>query len=133
MGSNGVAGLARLAYEAFARRDPEALVEIADPEVEVHLVTGQVAGHDGPYRGHDGIRAYLVDVEAAWDEISLQPRQFVELSEGRLLVLGRVRTRRGTTHMDVPSAWLWETAAGKVTSVRLLVDAEAVASLLASR
>lgn len=130
---NGVAGVAQQAYEAFAQRDRDALVDLADPEVEVHLVTGQLTGPGGPYHGHDGIRAYLDDVEEAWDEIELQPRQFVELPEDRLLVVGRIRTRRGATHIDMPTAWLWSVSGSKVTSVRLLIDAESIASLLAAR
>ncbi|HSI81058.1 MAG TPA: nuclear transport factor 2 family protein [Solirubrobacterales bacterium] len=127
------AGLARRGFEAFARRDLETMVEFADPEIEINVVTAHVAGRDGPYRGHDGIRQYLDDVDATWDEIDLQPRQYVEIGDERVLVLGRVRTRRGSTLIDVPNAWLWELAGGKVKSIRLFVDSESIASLLDAR
>jgi len=126
-------GLARRGYEAFARRDRDEMLAFADPEIEIHLVTGQVAGRDGPYRGPAGVERYLDDVDRIWDEIELQPRQFVELPGERVLVLGRVRTRRGSTHMDVPNAWLWEFAGEKVTSIRVFVDSASLASLLDAR
>jgi ketosteroid isomerase-like protein len=97
----------------FAQRDRKTLVELADPEIAVDSVTNLVAGREGPYRGHGGVGEYLDDVAAAWDEIELQPHEFVELSDERILVVGRVRTRRGTTRIDMSSAWLWEFAGGR--------------------
>jgi ketosteroid isomerase-like protein len=129
----GLVGVVRRAYDAFARRDADALVEFADPDIELHLITGPLTAQGGPYRGLEGIRRYLADVDSVWDEITLQPRQYVEIEDDQVLVLGRVRTRKGTTHMDMPNAWLWEAANGKVTSVRLLVDAESISALLRSR
>lgn len=125
--------LVRRGFEAFARRDVETMLEFTDPEVEIHLVTNLVAGRTEPYRGHEGVREYLADVDAVWDEVELQPRQFVELSPGRMLVLGRVRSRRGATLTDIPNAWLWEAPNGRVSSIRLFVDSQAVSTLLAER
>lgn len=125
--------MVRDAYEAFARRDSEALIALADPEIEIHAVTQHLAGREEPYCGHAGIEEYLEDVDQVWDEIRLRPQQFIELSGNRVLVMGRVRSRRGTTQLDVPNAWLWQLADGKVKLVRLFVDAEAVGVLLAER
>jgi ketosteroid isomerase-like protein len=125
--------VAQRAYEAFAQRDREALVELADPEIAIHLVTNLVAGREGPYRGHAGVGEYLDDVTAVRDEIGLQRHRFLELSDERMLVLGRARTRRGTTRIDMPSAWLWEFAGGEVKAVRVLAEPESIASLPTSR
>jgi ketosteroid isomerase-like protein len=125
--------IARRGYEAFASRDREALVELADPEIEIDAVTNLLAGRDRPYRGHAGIDEYLDDVAALWDEIELQPHKFVELPDERVLVVGRVRTRRARTRIDVPNAWLLTFAGAKVRAVRVLAEPESIASLLATR
>jgi ketosteroid isomerase-like protein len=124
--------MARRAYEAFARRDLEALIELAHPEIAIHVMTSLAAGRDGPYRGHEGIGRYLEDVANVWDEIELQAHRFLELSDERIVVVGRVRTRRGTTRIDLPNAWIWELADGRVKTVRLLADPQSIATLFAA-
>jgi ketosteroid isomerase-like protein len=89
--------LVRQAYEAFSRRDLSVLDKIADPRIEIHTVTGMIAGRTEPYRGYDGIKEYLDDVSELWDEIELLPKEFHELSDTRLVVFGRVRARRASS------------------------------------
>ena len=123
----------RRAFEAFADGDREALIEACHPEVEIHAVTNVVAGREGAYHGPEGVGEYLDDVARIWDSVELQPHQLVELGPGRVLVIGRVRTRRGATRLDVPNAWLWELEGERVRSVRLFVDPETIPVLLAER
>ena len=51
-------------FAAFAARDVEAVLALADPDVEFTAVTGEDAGRTEPYRGHDGMRQYFRDVAA---------------------------------------------------------------------
>jgi ketosteroid isomerase-like protein len=122
--------LARRAYRAFADQDLEAIVKFSDPEVEVHTVTGTVAGRKEPYRGHAGLEAYMRDVNEVWDEIELYPHEFIELEGERVLVLGRVRARREGSMVDTPNAWLWSFKERLVKSVRILGDLEVVRDFL---
>ncbi len=114
--------LVRQAFAAFAARDVDALREISDPDIEVVTVTGMVAGREEPYRGFEGLDAYIADVVAVWDEIELTPTEFHEVSGDRLLVIGRVRARRGPNLVDLPNAWLWEFRDEKVVSARVFGD-----------
>jgi ketosteroid isomerase-like protein len=122
--------LVRQAYKAFSKRDLEALVKIADPAIEIHTVTGMVAGRDEPYRGHDGIQEYLSDVGELWDEIELMPSDFHPLSDTRLVVFGRVRARRELAVIDAPNAWLWEVGEGRIRSARVFGDPQRARELL---
>jgi ketosteroid isomerase-like protein len=106
--------IVRGAYEAFSKRDIEALRKLSDPRIEIHTVTGMVAGRDEPYQGHEGIEEYLRDVAELWDEIELLPADFRPLSESRLVVFGRVRARRALAVIDAPNAWLWEVGEGRI-------------------
>ena len=108
--------LVRQAYEAFARRDAQALAEISDPEIEILSVTGVLAGRDKPYSGVQALADYLDDVQQIWDEIELLPQEVLELDAERVLVFGRVRARRQNSRVDTPNAWLWKLRGGRVLS-----------------
>jgi len=112
----------RRAYQAFDRRDLEALTEIADESIEISTVTGLMAGRDQPYRGHEGIASYLADIGATWTRMELQPQQFIELGEGRVLVFGRARVWHQRGFLDSSNAWLWTLRDDKVVSVRVFAD-----------
>ena len=122
--------LIRQAYQAFSKRDLDALREIADPRIEIDTVTGMIAGRSEPYRGHDGLVEYLRDVGETWDEIELLPTDFHELSDNRLVVFGRVRARRELAVIDAPNAWLWEVGEGRIRSARVFGDPQSARELL---
>ena len=127
---NSPEALVRRAYRAFSERDLDALMKIADPRIEIHTVTGMIAGRDEPYRGHQGLMEYLRDVAELWDEIELLPGDFHELSDSRLVVFGRVRARRELAVIDAPNAWLWEVAEGRIRSARVFGDPQNARELL---
>jgi ketosteroid isomerase-like protein len=114
--------LVRQAYEAFARRDAQALAEISDPEIEISSVTGVLAGRDKPYSGVQALAEYLDDVQQIWDEIELLPQEVLELDAERVLVFGRVRARRQNSRIDTPNAWLWRLRGGRVRSVHVYAE-----------
>jgi ketosteroid isomerase-like protein len=122
--------LVRQAYQAFSERDLEALMEIADPRIEIHTVTGMLAGREEPYRGKQGVMEYLGDVSETWDEIELTATEFHELSDTRLVVFGRVRARRELAVIDAPNAWLWEVGEGRIRSARVFGDPQVARELL---
>lgn len=122
--------LVRRAYRAFSERDLDALMQIADPKIEIHTVTGMVAGRDKPYRGHEGLIEYLRDVSEMWDEIELTAADFHELSDTRLVVFGRVGARRELAVIDAPNAWMWEVGEGRIRSARVFGDPQSARELL---
>jgi ketosteroid isomerase-like protein len=122
--------LVRRAFQAFSKRDLETLRDIADPRIEIHTVTGMLAGREDPYRGFSGVAEYMRAVSQTWDEIELTAAEFHPLSESRILVFGRVRARRELAVIDAPNAWLWEVGEGRIRSARVFGDPEAARELL---
>jgi ketosteroid isomerase-like protein len=122
--------LVRRAYQAFSEQDLDALMQIADPKIEIYTVTGMLAGRGEPYRGHEGLIEYLRDVSEMWDEIELTAADFHELSDTRLVVFGRVRARRELAVIDAPNAWLWEVGEGRIRSARVFGDPQSARELL---
>ncbi len=105
-------------YEAFARRDMEAALAHMDPEIELHLrATSELAGREGPYRGHAGARAYFEDLARVWDELELHADD-IRATAGAVVVFGRVTGRRGGEGMQRAVMWSWTVRGALATSVR---------------
>ena len=111
----------RQLIEAFERRDVEAVVALAHPDVEFHSVTGEVLGHN-PYRGHDGLRSYFADEAQVWDELRISVEQMVP-HDGQLIALGRVWARAGARLIDDSAGWIWRLTDGKVVYGRVFQSA----------
>jgi ketosteroid isomerase-like protein len=121
--------LVKAMFAAFAARDLETVLSLADPEIEFTTVTGEHAGRTEPYRGHDGLREYFRDVAAVWEELRLTPREFRE-EGGLILVTGKVSARSQRRTVTGSTGWVWRVRDGKVVYVRVYASAaDAVAAL----
>ena len=121
--------LVKAMFAAFAARDLETVLAMADPEIEFTAVTGEHAGRTDPYRGHEGLRAYFRDVASVWEELRLTPREFREVGE-LILVTGKVSARSRSRTVSGSTGWVWRVRDGKVVYVRVYESAaDAIAAL----
>jgi ketosteroid isomerase-like protein len=121
--------LVKAMFAAFAARDLETVLSLADPEIEFTAVTGEHAGRTDPYRGHDGLREYFRDVAAVWEELRLTPREFRE-EGGLILVTGKVSARSQRRTVTGSTGWVWRVRHGKVVYARVYASAaDAIAAL----
>jgi ketosteroid isomerase-like protein len=121
--------LVKAMFAAFAARDLETVLSLADPDVELTAVTGEHAGRTDPYLGHDGLRAYFRDVAAVWEELRLTPREFREAGD-LILVTGKVSARSRSRTVTGSTGWLWRVRDGRVVCVRVYASAaDAIAAL----
>ena len=119
----------KAAFAAFAARDLEAALALADADIEFSAVTGDHAGRADPYLGHDGLRQYFRDVASVWEELRLTPRDF-RASGDRILVTGRVSARSRSRTVSGSTGWVWRVRGGKVTHVRVYASAaDAIAAV----
>ena len=105
-------------FSAFARRDFALLAELTDPEFEFWAATARAAGHDGAYRGVDGLRDYLADVARVWEELRAEPRDFREQGEV-VVVTGRVYAWGLGRVVDTPAGWFWRVRDGRIVEGRV--------------
>lgn len=109
-------------FHAFNQRDAVAIVSLCAPEMEFFTVTGGEVGHDAPYRGPDGLREYLADVERVWEAL-LITLGTVERQGSRLLAFGRVYVRsRELGIRDMPVAWIWDVEDGLFVRGEVFAD-----------
>jgi ketosteroid isomerase-like protein len=116
MGRN--ADIVRQVFDAFSRRDLPALMALSDPEIVFRPPTGRLAGRDEPYRGHEGLRAYLADVAAVWQELRSEPDEYVEIDD-RVVCTGRVYAWGVGRVIDAPAGWVWRVRDGLVVEGRV--------------
>ena len=77
-----------------------------------------------PYHGHDGLRAYLADLERDWDEFDVSVSE-VRAGERYLVALGRVYARAGGVIADGPVAFVFELRDGLVCWGKTFTDRSA--------
>ena len=112
----------REAFDRWNSGDREVDLETIDPEVELH---GPLASTQGaPYRGHEGVRQWLADIDGQFGVWELRVDQWRELEDGRVFGLGSIHARgRGSgVELDQPMAWLFAFRDGKVIRYEAFYD-----------
>ena len=110
----------RRALESYNRRDTDAFLEAFDPVAEFQPLTLAMFGKQGTtYRGREGVREFIRDVEEVLPGIQVEPLEFRDLGE-RIVASGRLHARGRTSgaEVDSPIAWLVEFRAGRIVRMR---------------
>jgi ketosteroid isomerase-like protein len=114
--------------EAFNHRDLETLVGLSDPDCEMRPYLAAMI-EATTYRGHQGLRAYFEDADAAWDLIRVALREdFREVGDrlvGSVEIYGRARA--SGLEVRVPVSWVAEIANGTIKRLHAFTsEAEAL-------
>jgi ketosteroid isomerase-like protein len=110
--------------EAGNRGDVDGLLEELDPEVEWHsALHALLGGEQTVFRGHDGVREMLRDLNEAFGEIRIEMSEIRDLGDG-LVAIGRTRTRGKASGVetDTPLALVTEIRNGKTISIQAYLD-----------
>lgn len=109
-------------FDAFNRRDPSAVLGLVHPEIAFHPVSAAVMSGGEPYRGHDGIRQYVRDVETYWEELTVHPVQI--RAAGLVVVALGMVSGRGVmgAFQDAPTTWVLKFKDGLVIHAQVFSD-----------
>ncbi len=114
----------RNSYAAFNRGDWEAALSNADPEIEWRL-HGQL-GIDvpQPIRGREALKAFWADFFEIWDDYKMEPLDFIDGMDGRVLATMRFTARGQGSSVPVELTYFWVhlTRDGAIVSVDLYPD-----------
>lgn len=117
------ADIVRALFDAFARRDADAVVTLLDPEAEiVPQGTARRVERREPYRGYAGAQQYLADVAAVWERLEVEPGDLRVAGNG-VVAFGTARGVSGGTEIEVPVIWVFKLRAGRVLSARVVATA----------
>jgi ketosteroid isomerase-like protein len=107
----------RALFTSYGRGDVEGVIAAAAESIEVRPAL--VGGLEGTvYRGKEGFRRFLADVDAAWEEWQIEIEELRDLGE-TVLALGKVRARaRDGMLLEARAAWVCGMHGAKVTDFR---------------
>ncbi len=126
---HGDVAVVKQVFEAFARRDIEAVLGWMHPQVRLWVVTAAVSRGGRPYVGHEGVRDYWRDAGRLWEALELLPVEFDRM-DGAVVVLGEVRARGAAGSLRQPAVWTWKLSDGMVVDCRVDSDLRAAREAL---
>jgi ketosteroid isomerase-like protein len=110
--------LVRRAFERFNARDADGLAALMDPAGELFPYAIDERRHDG-YRGHDGLREYIADVDRLFEEFRVEIADYRDAGEGVVLAEGRIiGVTRDRINIDMAASWLWTLRDGRVVRMQ---------------
>jgi ketosteroid isomerase-like protein len=107
MGMEEKVAVAKRVFEHLARRDPAAAAEEFQPKAEFDFTRSR-GPNRGMYVGRGRIQKNWEDVIGTWEVWVIEPHDFLELSDDRMLfsVRGRMVGRDGI-ELNVKAAQIW--------------------------
>ncbi len=116
----------RRLFSAFSRRAFAETLALLHPDVVFQPMTAEVTQAGEPYRGHEGIRRYAADVEAQWDDLTLDPTQIRAAGEA-VVALGLVSgSGRAGSFENAPTTWVFKFKDGLVIHAQIFSEARHV-------
>jgi ketosteroid isomerase-like protein len=114
----------RRAVEAYNSRDVEALLADAHPDIEWHpAILKMLSGKDTVYRGHEGVRQLMRDIDDTLAEIHVDFPEVRDLGN-QVLAVGRIQTRGKASGVltEAPVGYVADFRNGKFARVRTYLD-----------
>ena len=109
---------------SMERRDVSRLIELMDPEVEWHSFFAELR-EGAVYRGHDGTRQYLSDLNDAWEIVRADVDDWLGVGDVAVLV-GRIHYRGKASGVETesPAGWMFKFRQGRVVCFRAFREPE---------
>ncbi len=116
--------IVRRVYEAAASRDPDAVLDLYDPDVELDATRlGLVSSSEELYQGHEGLRSLFREWHEAWGSIEYSYEELIDAGDQVVSVVTRhARGRASGIEVERPFALLWTVREGKVARLVWFLD-----------
>jgi len=101
-------------WEAYGHGRLDDALHLIDPDCTLH-----VSVSDRVYRGHDGVRAGMVEFRKAWKSATLTSDEVIEVDAETIVVTGHVTAfdHSGKRVYDAPLVWMALFAKGRLLEV----------------
>ena len=125
--------LARELMSVLSERDGERLIALTDPAVEWYSFFAELT-EEGVYRGHEGTRRYMRDLDDAWEVARADIDSVLAVGDVAVLV-GRLHYRGRGSGAETESAvgWMLEFRDRKLLVFRAFRDPERALAALGRR
>jgi ketosteroid isomerase-like protein len=113
---------ARRGYEAYNKGGVDAILPFLEEDIE--WINDHPVPMRGTYHGHAGVRRYFEELTALFEDLRLEPEEFIPIGNEYVLVFLRVRGRGVRTGVEgsQPVANLWKVGQQGAAQVRLFYD-----------
>ena len=118
--STGIEAVRR-AYQAFKHFDAEALIAVADPEIEFGT---SAAAPGGTYRGHPGVRRYMKEIEGAFgDRWDAEIERVADAGDDRVILIVRIFGEgKAGEPLELRLGHVWDLRDGKLLRGTVYLD-----------
>jgi len=101
-------------WEAYGHGRLDDALHLIDPDCTLH-----VSVSDRVYRGHDGVRAGMVEFRKAWKSATLTSDEVMEVDAQTIVVTGHVTAfdHSGRRVYDAPLVWMARFSDGRLLEV----------------
>jgi ketosteroid isomerase-like protein len=113
--------LVRRAFDAYSALDADGVVAVMAADVELAPVASLLDGRS--YVGHQGVRAFMAEMESDWLHMRIEVRECRERGD-RVVMLGQVhgQGRASRVEVDLPAAWVCDLRDGKIARMQAYTD-----------
>ena len=115
------------AYAAFARQDISGVMAAFGEDIAWESPESIPFG--GSYHGHDGVGRFFSQLPEHWDELRVEPEEFIDGGE-TIVVLVHLTGKGAGGSMDSKSVHLWRMRDGKAAAFREYPDTALVLQAL---
>jgi ketosteroid isomerase-like protein len=111
--------IVRRSLEIWSSGDIEGLIETMHSEVRFDL--SERVFNPGVYEGHDGFRRFLQAIDEVWEDFRIEPLEFIDAGEDKVVVSYLVRGRGKGSGVDaeLPSTSVYTLRRGKLIAARM--------------
>jgi ketosteroid isomerase-like protein len=111
----------RAFYEAAARRDVDAILDLLDPEVVLRAPESLPWG--GTFHGHEGVQEFFGKLAEEPVENRREVQEYLDAGD-RIIVQLRLfgRAKGGVTETEVPEIHVWTVRSGKLVDLEAIFD-----------
>jgi ketosteroid isomerase-like protein len=118
--------LARAVYPALSAGDEDTLAELLHPDFEATFTDSLPFGIGGVHRGAEATQRQAWWAIGNAFAVRAAPREWIECTDGRLLVIGRYvgHARSSGSALDAAFAHLWSARQGRLGGLWQLTDSK---------
>jgi ketosteroid isomerase-like protein len=121
------------AFDAFAERDLDRLLEVVDPDLVVAPVTPvRRVSRAGRYHGHQGVRRFFTEAVTEWAFYRVTPLESRRLAPGLVAVEGTVVVSDSEGGLGSFAGWVFTVAGGRITRLETFLTRQAFSGRLAA-
>ena len=102
----------RRVFDAFSRRDIDAMAELIDDDMLFEPAPTFARQHRS-YLGHSGMRQYFEDLADTWERLEVNVQEY-RSAGNYVLAFGRIYATGGGSVADDPASFVWRLEEGKV-------------------